>query len=41
MNYVPFIGRKHTWWPTSTTFEVSRLAHPDMMIEIDMIAVVD
>ena len=28
-------------WPTSTTFEVSRLAHPDMMIEIDMIAVVD
>jgi 2-iminobutanoate/2-iminopropanoate deaminase len=27
-------------WPTSTTFEVSRLAHPDMMIEIDMIAVV-
>lgn len=28
-------------WPTSTTFEVSRLAHPDMMIEIDFIAVVD
>lgn len=28
-------------WPTSTTFEVSRLADPDMMIEIDMIAVVD
>lgn len=28
-------------WPTSTTFEVSRLAHPDMLIEIDMIAVVD
>lgn len=28
-------------WPVSTTFEVSRLAHPDMMIEIDMIAVVD
>ena len=28
-------------WPTSATFEVSRLAHPDMMIEIDMIAVVD
>jgi 2-iminobutanoate/2-iminopropanoate deaminase len=28
-------------WPTSTTFEVCRLAHPDMMIEIDMIAVVD
>ena len=27
-------------WPTSTTFEVSRLAHPDMMIEIDCIAVV-
>lgn len=28
-------------WPTSTTFEVSRLAHPDMMIEIDAIAVID
>ncbi len=28
-------------WPTSTTFEISRLAHPDMMVEIDMIAVVD
>lgn len=28
-------------WPNSTTFEVCRLAHPDMMIEIDMIAVVD
>ena len=28
-------------WPTSTTFEVSRLAQPEMMIEIDMIAVVD
>jgi enamine deaminase RidA (YjgF/YER057c/UK114 family) len=27
-------------WPTSTTFELSRLAHPDMMIEIDCIAVV-
>ena len=27
-------------WPTSTTFEISRLAHPDMMIEIDCIAVV-
>lgn len=28
-------------WPTYATFEVSRLAHPDMMIEIDMIAEVD
>ena len=27
-------------WPTSTTVEVSRLAHPDMMIEIEAIAVV-
>ena len=28
-------------WPTSTTVEVSRLAHPDMVIEIEAIAVVD
>jgi reactive intermediate/imine deaminase len=28
-------------WPTSTTVEVSRLAHPDMMVEIEAIAVVD
>lgn len=28
-------------WPTSTTVEVSRLAHPDMVIEIEAIAVID
>lgn len=28
-------------FPTSTTVEVSRLAHPDMMIEIEAIAIVD
>lgn len=28
-------------WPTSTTVEISRLAHPDMVIEIEAIAVVD
>lgn len=28
-------------WPTSTTVEVSRLAHPDMLVEIEAIAVVD
>lgn len=28
-------------WPTSTTVEVSRLAHPDMVIEIEAVAVVD
>jgi enamine deaminase RidA (YjgF/YER057c/UK114 family) len=27
-------------WPTSTTVEVSRLADPDAMIEIEAIAVV-
>jgi hypothetical protein len=27
--------------PTSTTVEVRRLAHPDFMIEIDAIAVID
>lgn len=27
-------------WPTSTTVEVRRLAHPDMMVEIEAIAVV-
>ncbi len=27
-------------WPTSTTVEVSRLAHPDMMVEIEAVAVV-
>ncbi len=27
-------------WPTSTTVEISRLAHPGMLIEIDAIAVV-
>ncbi len=26
-------------WPTSTTLEVSRLAHPDMMVEIEAVAV--
>ena len=28
-------------WPTSTTVEVSRLAHPDMLVEIEAVAVVD
>ena len=28
-------------WPTSTTVEVSRLAHPDMVVEIEAVAVVD
>ena len=28
-------------WPTSTTVEVAGLAHPDMMVEIEAIAVVD
>jgi 2-iminobutanoate/2-iminopropanoate deaminase len=28
-------------WPTSTNVEVSRLAHPDMMVEIEAVAVVD
>lgn len=28
-------------FPTSTTVEVSRLAHPDMLIEIEAIAIVD
>ena len=27
-------------WPTSTTLEVSRLAHPDMLVEIEAVAVV-
>jgi len=27
-------------WPTSTTVEVSRLAHPDMVVEIEAMAVV-
>ena len=27
-------------WPTSTTVEVSRLAHPDMLIEVEAIAVI-
>lgn len=27
-------------WPTSTTVEVRRLAHPDMMVEIEVVAVV-
>jgi enamine deaminase RidA (YjgF/YER057c/UK114 family) len=27
-------------WPTSTTVEVSRLAHPDMLVEIEAIAVI-
>jgi enamine deaminase RidA (YjgF/YER057c/UK114 family) len=27
--------------PTSTTVEVRRLAHPDLLVEIDAIAVVD
>ena len=27
--------------PTSTTVEVRRLAHPDFMIEIEAIAVID
>ena len=26
-------------WPTSTTLEVSRLAHPDMLVEIEAVAV--
>lgn len=30
-----------TAWPTSTTVEVSRLAHPDMMVEIEAVAVAD
>lgn len=28
-------------WPTSTTVEVSRLAHPDMLIEVEAIAAID
>ena len=27
--------------PTSTTIEVSKLAHPDLMVEIEVIAMVD
>jgi 2-iminobutanoate/2-iminopropanoate deaminase len=27
-------------WPTSTTVEVSRLAHPDMLVEIEAVAVI-
>jgi enamine deaminase RidA (YjgF/YER057c/UK114 family) len=27
-------------WPTSTTVEVSRLAHPDMLIEVEAIAAI-
>jgi len=27
-------------WPCSTTVEVSRLAHPDMLIEVEAIAVI-
>ncbi len=28
-------------WPTSTTVEVRRLAHPDMLVEIEAMAAVD
>ena len=28
-------------WPTSTTVEVRKLAHPDMLVEIEVVAVVD
>jgi 2-iminobutanoate/2-iminopropanoate deaminase len=27
-------------WPASTTYEVSRLAHPDMLIEVEAIAAI-
>jgi enamine deaminase RidA (YjgF/YER057c/UK114 family) len=27
--------------PTSTTVEVRRLAHPDLLVEVEVIAVVD
>jgi enamine deaminase RidA (YjgF/YER057c/UK114 family) len=27
-------------WPTSTTVEVRRLAHPDMLVEIEVVAVI-
>ena len=27
--------------PTSTTIEVSKLAHPDLMVEIEVVAVID
>jgi enamine deaminase RidA (YjgF/YER057c/UK114 family) len=27
--------------PTSTTIEVSKLAHPDLMVEIEVVAVKD
>lgn len=28
-------------WPSSTTVEISRLAHPEMLIEVDAVAAID
>ena len=35
---INFFGKTR---PTSTTFQVSRLVHPDWMVEIEAIAIID